>query len=76
MDTTRTSELVSLGRKLVGISVLATALAYGPLAIAAPGDVADRAGTAGCETGAASTTLSLEPAVEWSSSPSMPGEPY
>ena len=76
METTRTAEMVSFGRKLVAIAVLAGALVSGPLALAAPGDGADRAGTAGCGVSAAAAAVAAETGVEWSSSPRMPGEPY
>ena len=77
MEATRTAEMVSFGRKLVAIAVLATALAHGPLALAAPGDDADTAGAAGCGTSAAqAAAVVADSGVEWSSSPRMPGEPY
>ena len=74
MEASRTAEMVSIGRKLVAIAVLATALAHGPLALAAPGD--DDAVAAGCGTGAAPAAVAADPGVEWSSSPRMPGKPY
>ena len=76
MDATRTTELVSFGRKVVGVAVLALALAYGPLAMAAPGDGAERATTAGCGASVPPAALSVESGVEWNSSPGMPGKPY
>ena len=76
METTRTAGMVSFGRKLVAIAVLAGALAYGPLALAAPGDAADNTGAAGCGVSAAPAAVSADSGVEWSSSRRMPGEPY
>ena len=67
---------MGLGRKLVGIVVLAAALAYGPLAMAAPGDGPDTAASAGCGANAAPAAATGSAAVEWSSSPGMPGMPY
>lgn len=76
MDATRTTEMVSFGRKLIAIAVLAVALAYGPLAMAAPGDGPDRADTAGCGVSTAPEAVAADSEIEWSSSPRMPGEPY
>ncbi len=76
MEASRTAEMVSIGRKLVAIAVLATALAHGPLALAAPGEDADAAVAVGCGTGGAPAAVVADSGVEWSSSPRMPGEPY
>ncbi len=76
MEATRTTGIISVGRKLIGIAVLAISLVYGPLALTAPGDGADRAETAACGASAALEAVSVGSGVEWSSSPSMPGEPY
>ena len=75
MDAMRMTEMVSLGRKLIGIAVLAGALVSGPLALAAPGDGAE-AGAAGCGANAAPATGATAAGIEWSSSPRMPGKPY
>ena len=75
MQATQGIREMGLGRKLVGIVVLAAALAYGPLALAAPGDGADT-GAAGCGAAAAPVSGATTAGIEWSSSPRMPGKPY
>ncbi len=74
MQAMQAARRVGSGRKLVGILVLAVALAYGSLA-AASGDSND-GDSAGCGAGPAAVVTTAAPEVEWSSSPGMPGEPY